>query len=70
MTEPPDLDELARESRMGGAGREVGRDVPVVDLADFADRRAEISRDLWAAAGEIGFFQLASPCSPRRTATW
>ena len=60
MTEPPHLDELARESRMGGTGREVGRDVPLVDLADFADRRTEITRDLWAAASEVGFFQLAN----------
>jgi isopenicillin N synthase-like dioxygenase len=53
------LAELARESRLGGQGSEAaGREIRRVSLRDFDTRRAEISGELWAAAREIGFFQL------------
>ncbi|MGC5246739.1 isopenicillin N synthase family dioxygenase [Gordonia sp. DT219] len=51
--------ELARESRMGGAGTETTeREIRAISLADFAERRAEISDQLWSAATDIGFFQV------------
>ena len=53
------LDELARESRMGGEGRRASRRIPLVDLTDFDARRAEITTQLWDAATGVGFFQLA-----------
>ena len=52
------MEELNRETRFGGAGTTKDRHVPVVDLADFDARRAEIADELWAAATDIGFFQL------------
>ncbi len=55
------LQELQLESRLGGAGTEnAGRTIPVIDLADFDSRREEITRQLWRAAVEDGFFQLAN----------
>ena len=57
------LAELARERRMGGAGtettdREVRRiSVHGLEAADGPDR-ARITRELWSAATDIGFFQL------------
>ncbi len=52
------LDELNKESRMGAMGTEKQREVRVIDLADYANRKAEITEQLWAAATDIGFFQL------------
>ncbi len=57
MTHDP-LDELDREARMGGRGREVHREIRRIDLTDVEDRRDEIAAELWAAATGIGFFQL------------
>jgi isopenicillin N synthase-like dioxygenase len=53
------LTELHRESRMGAMGTESGeREIRRISLADFASRRDEIGEQLWAAATDIGFFQV------------
>ena len=53
------MQELQRESLMGAIGSETHeREVRVIDLADFDDRRAEIADQLWDAAVDVGFFQL------------
>jgi len=53
------LTELARESRLGGAGTEANdREIRRVSLRDFDARRDEITEQLWAAATDLGFFQL------------
>jgi isopenicillin N synthase-like dioxygenase len=55
------LAELDRETRMGGAGKETAdREIRRIDLSDFDRRRAEITEELWAAAIDIGFFQLVN----------
>ncbi len=54
-----DLDELNRETAYGGEGSEDNsREIRLIDLGDFADRRQEIADELWKAATEIGFFQV------------
>lgn len=59
MTTDYSLTELNKEARMGGLGVETtDRAIPVIDLADFETRRAEITDQLWRAATEIGFFQI------------
>ncbi|MEV4239236.1 2-oxoglutarate and iron-dependent oxygenase domain-containing protein [Nocardia sp. NPDC049737] len=66
MTESYDQPEVSREQQMGGLGVETdARDIRVIDLTDFADRRAEITDQLWAAATEIGFFQLCGHGIPQ-----
>ncbi|MEM8959036.1 MAG: 2OG-Fe(II) oxygenase family protein [Pseudomonadota bacterium] len=57
MTDP--LDELSRESRIGGAGKAIARDVPVIDMRDFEARKSRIADELWDAATRIGLFQLS-----------
>lgn len=53
------LKELNFESTIGGEGGENNlREIPVIDLSDFDQRREEIKDQLWFAATEIGFFQL------------
>lgn len=53
------LTELEREARMGAAGTETGhRVVPRISLAHFGSRRDEVADELWAAATDIGFFQV------------
>ncbi|MGU3432321.1 isopenicillin N synthase family dioxygenase [Actinomycetes bacterium M1A6_2h] len=53
------LTELDREARMGGLGTEsTDRDVRRISLSDFENRRDEIADQLWAAATDIGFFQV------------
>jgi len=54
------LKELNLETTYGGMGKEIDRDVPVIDLTDFDQRREEITDQLWQAATEVGFFQLAN----------
>jgi isopenicillin N synthase-like dioxygenase len=57
MTSP--LTELDREARMGAIGTETrDREVRRISLADLPARRAEIADELWAAATDIGFFQI------------
>ena len=52
------LQELNKETAIGGVGLEVERSVPRIDLTDFDARKAEITDELWSAATDIGFFQL------------
>ncbi len=55
------LAELAKETRMGGAGTETSaREIRRIDLSGFEARKAEITEELWAAATDIGFFQLVN----------
>ena len=55
------LTELQKESRMGAMGSETqAREIRVIDLTDFEARRAEITEQLWSAAVDVGFFQLAN----------
>ncbi|MER6117547.1 2-oxoglutarate and iron-dependent oxygenase domain-containing protein [Streptomyces sp. NPDC001743] len=60
------LAELAREARMGGAGTETSaREIRRIDLSDFEARKADITEELWAAATDIGFFQLVNHGIPQ-----
>jgi isopenicillin N synthase-like dioxygenase len=55
------LAELDKETRMGGPGSETtAREIRRIDLSDFEARKAEITEELWAAATDIGFFQLVN----------
>lgn len=54
------LHELAKESAMGAVGTEAAREVRVIDLSNFEARHAEIADQLWDAAVDVGFFQLAN----------
>lgn len=55
------LTELNTESIMGRVGKENNsRKVRIIDLTNFEQRRAEITEQLWSAATEVGFFQLAN----------
>jgi isopenicillin N synthase-like dioxygenase len=59
MTEiSPQMNELRLEATLGGAGTDVDRAIPEIDMADFAARKAEIADQLWAAATDVGFFQV------------
>ncbi len=59
MTTSYSLTELDREARMGAAGSEsTAREIRRISLTDFPDRREQIADQLWAAATDIGFFQL------------
>ncbi len=53
------LAELQLESTIGAVGVDADRTIPVISLAAFDERRDEIAEQLWSAATEIGFFQLA-----------
>ncbi|HMN79674.1 MAG TPA: 2-oxoglutarate and iron-dependent oxygenase domain-containing protein [Burkholderiaceae bacterium] len=60
------LHELDREARMGAHGTETqAREVRCIDLSDFDERRAEIADRLWAAAVDVGFFQVANHGIPQ-----
>ena len=50
--------EIAKERTYGGPGVEVDRPIPIVDLA--TSDRDQLDAELWRAAGEVGFFQLAN----------
>jgi len=54
------LPELVQEARIGGVGRMVEREIRQIDMSDFTRRKDEIADQLWAAATEIGFFQLVN----------
>jgi isopenicillin N synthase-like dioxygenase len=54
------LAELQKESRIGGMGEEVHRDIPQIDMSDYGARFDAIADDLWEAATTIGFFQLVN----------
>ena len=52
------LEELDLEARIGAMGAEKTRDVALIDLSDFENRKEEIADALWAAATDLGLFQL------------
>lgn len=61
MTDTASLHELARESRMGAQGHETSaREIRRIDLSDYPRRKAEIADELWHAAVDVGFFQVAN----------
>ncbi|WP_420360150.1 isopenicillin N synthase family dioxygenase [Agrobacterium vitis] len=60
------LAELNKETTIGGVGKTVERDVPVIDLADFDNRKAEIADQLWDASVGIGFFQVYNHGIPQQ----
>lgn len=53
------LHELSKESRMGARGVEAAREVRIIDLTDFDQRKEEIADQVWQAATDIGFFQVS-----------
>lgn len=58
---PHTLTELDKEACMGGQGSEThAREVRRIDLSDFETRRTQITEALWAAATDVGFFQLVN----------
>lgn len=60
MPTPPERSvELDLESTIGSIGVDADRTIPVISLADMERRRAEITDELWTAARDVGFFQLA-----------
>lgn len=59
------LAELNKEATIGGMGTTVAREVPKIDLSDFANRKQEIADQLWAASVNIGFFQLVNHGIPQ-----
>ncbi|MPW45188.1 isopenicillin N synthase family oxygenase [Acinetobacter guerrae] len=59
------LEELKKESVMGVMGTETQREVRIIDLSDFEDRKYEIADQLWDAAVEIGFFQVSNHGIPQ-----
>ena len=60
-----ELHELELEAMIGGIGTDVDRSIPVISLAGFDERRGGITDRLWAAACEVGFFQLADHGIPQ-----
>lgn len=54
------LEELKKESRMGDFGTETQREIRIIDLSNFEQRKYEIADQLWSAAVEIGFFQVSN----------
>ncbi len=55
------LDELNTETTMGTMGTETShREIRRIDLSNFETRKAEIADQLWAAATDIGFFQVTN----------
>ena len=67
MNTPTDhrLQELQKESEIGGMGAEIDREIPQIDMSDYFARKAEITQDLWQAATGIGFFQLTNHGIPQ-----
>lgn len=59
------LNELNRETTIGGEGQEAERAILQIDMGDFDSRKAEIADQLWAAATTVGFFQLVNHGIPQ-----
>lgn len=57
--------ELAKERTFGGYGRDVERDIRCIDVTDIGERQAEIDDEIWAAATDIGFFQVTGHGIPQ-----
>ncbi len=56
-----DMAELQKESRMGAMGSEsTTREIRRIDFSDYESRKAEIADQLWDAAVDVGFFQIAN----------
>ncbi|AVR04195.1 isopenicillin N synthase family oxygenase [Pluralibacter gergoviae] len=53
------MHELSKEAAMGARGEESSREVRIIDLSDFDNRKAEIADALWQASVDIGFFQVS-----------
>jgi isopenicillin N synthase-like dioxygenase len=70
------LAELNKETLIGGIGTTVEREIPLIDLADFDNRKHEIADALWDASTKIGFFQVYNHGIPQSdidaafAATW
>jgi isopenicillin N synthase-like dioxygenase len=61
MTHSYSLEELQRETTFGGTGEDTNdREIRIIDMSDFENRREEITEQLWLAATQIGFFQLSN----------
>lgn len=43
----------------------MGRNIPVIDVSNFEERRADISREILAAAAEVGFLQIINHSIPQ-----
>ncbi len=53
------LIEIEKEQLMGlDTGVECEKEIPIIDLTEFEQRRDEITEALWTAGVETGFFQL------------
>jgi isopenicillin N synthase-like dioxygenase len=59
------LAELNKEKTFGGLGATKVRDVPLIDLSNFGQRKNEIADQVWAAATDTGFFQLINHGIPQ-----
>jgi len=58
--------ELAKERTFGGYGLDVERDIRCIDLNGIGERQAEIDDEIWAAATDIGFFQVTGHGIPQQ----
>ena len=59
------LEELNKETTIGGFGAEKGREIRRIDMSDFTNRKDRIADELWAASTESGFFQLINHGLPQ-----
>jgi len=59
------LAELNKEKTFGGLGATKVREVPLVDLSNFGQRKNDIADQVWAAATDTGFFQLINHGIPQ-----
>lgn len=44
----------------------MGRKIPVIDVSNFEERRADISREVLAAAADVGFLQIINHPIPQQ----
>jgi len=63
------LAELAKEATIGGMGTTVDREIPVIDLSDFDNRKHEIADALWRPRSISVSFRSIITASPRTTST-
>jgi isopenicillin N synthase-like dioxygenase len=57
--------ELAKERTFGGDGVDVDREIRIIELADPAMTQSDVDDAIWAAAAEIGFFQVTGHGIPQ-----
>lgn len=61
LTSTGAMEELQKESRMGGEGTvTTERPIRRIDLSDFEARKDAIADELWDAAVDVGFFQIVN----------